>query len=197
MSLPRHPEKAVFFTGLLFSDNAVFHDILPYLTNQFGDVLYQSRVLDWTHTSYYDKELGAPIFRNFIFFDSVIDPYSLTRAKLETTKLETLFAVDGKRRINIDPGYLTLAKVVLASLKNYSHRIYLGSSVYAELELFYKDGRFNSMPYTYYDYKDEATINIFTEARSRFRKIAPQGSPSFLAGLNNEAVPGLKGPAED
>jgi hypothetical protein len=72
--------------------------------------------------------------------------------------------------------------VVLASLKNYSHRIYLGNSVYGELELFYKDDRFNPMPYTYFDYRDQATIKIFSDVRILLRKIFPAGPPAFLAG---------------
>lgn len=181
MSFPREPEKAIFFTGLLFSDSVVFDNALPCLTDYFGDVLYQSPATGWSQSSYYDKELGSPLFRCFIFFSKVIDPGLLSEAKRETTKLESRFSADGKRRINIDPGYLTLAKVVLASLKNYSHRIYIGKSVYAELELYYQDGKFNPMPYTYFDFRDESTITIFEDARNRFNKIVPPGQPAFLS----------------
>ena len=84
--------------------------------------------------------------------------------------VEEMFSMEGIRKINIDPGYMTLAKVVLASRKNYSHRIYLGRGVFAEVELFYKDGIFNAMPYTYPDYRDDAFLRIFAAARSLLKK---------------------------
>jgi hypothetical protein len=180
MALPRHPEKAVLFVGCLSSDEQVFKSTLPALTEQFGSILYQSQSLLWEQSSYYNDELGTPISRTFVFFEKIIDPVTLVEAKLHTNSIESDLSQSGRRRINLDPGYMTLAKVVLASLKNYSHRIYLGSSVYGELELFYKDDRFNPMPYTYFDYRDEAVINIFSNARKLLRKTIPTGPPAFL-----------------
>ena len=85
--------------------------------------------------------------------------------------IEKKFSEEGKRRVNIDPGYVSLAKVVLSSRKNYSHRIYLGKLVFAELELIFKDGSFHPLPYTYTDYRDEANIRTFEEARRLLKKI--------------------------
>ena len=170
MAIIRGPEKAILFVGSLFSSSDIFNDAEIVLKKKFGNVLFKSPSVPWTYSDYYNSELGCGIFRNFIFFDTIIDPSSLVSAKLQTKEIEEHFSKDNKRRINLDPGYITLAKVVLASNKNYSHRIYLGKGIYAELELFYKDRMFNPLFYTYFDYNDEMFIKIFTEARSLLKK---------------------------
>lgn len=166
MGLPHLAEEPVVFIGTLFSDKAVFDQVLPLLQDKFGNILFQSNIKSWGYSNHYNKELGSQIYRNFIFFDEVIDPSTLPDIKLLTNDIETVYSQDGKRRINLDPGYITLAKVVLASTKNYSHRIYLGKGIYAELALFYKNNQFISMPYTYNDYKDEAYLVMFMKVRN-------------------------------
>ncbi len=164
------PEEAIIFVGSLFSSRDILASAEALLTERFGEVVLCSPVLRWDHSGYYDEELGVPIRRRFLFFGPVVDTASLPDIKRQTREIEELFSVEGRRRINLDPGYVTLAKVVLASRKNYSHRIKIGTGVFAELELFYRDGRFNMMPYTYSDYRDEGVLRIFTRARGFLKK---------------------------
>jgi hypothetical protein len=170
MRLPRRREEAILFVGCLFSAIDVFDLAEPVLRKQFGEILFKSPFIPWNFSEYYDDELKPPILRKFLFFRDLIDPPSLVDAKLATIEIEARFSTNGKRSINIDPGYLTLAKVVLASRKNYSHRINLGRGVFAELELFYKDDRFNPMPYTYNDYRDDIFTGIFMQARQLMKR---------------------------
>jgi hypothetical protein len=165
-----YPEDAIIFIASLSSSRKIFDEAFGALRALFGRSYYQSPLLPWSYSSYYDTELGAPLMRNFIFFESIVDPGSLVEAKLSVLEVEKKFAVDGKRRINLDPGYMSLAKVVLASRKNYSHRIYLGKGVFCELELFYQAGRFNPLPYTYYDYRDDTFLKFFVDARELLKK---------------------------
>ncbi len=165
-----HPEEAVIFVASLFSSFEVLNDVSPMLRDRFGQVYFESGPLPWNFSGYYNGELGAPLYRHFIFFENVVDPVLLVDAKLTLGEIEKEFSTCGKRRINLDPGYMTLAKVVLASRKNYSHRIYLGNGVFCELELFYQEGRFNPLPYTYFDYRDDNFLAIFTRARLLFKK---------------------------
>lgn len=165
MGVNRYREEAVLFTGCLFSSREVFNAALAVLREKFGDTLLETPPVPWTHSDYYSEEMGLPLYRNFIFFDAVIDTAILPVAKLRIMDIEKDFSKDGKRQINLDPGYLSLAKVVLASRKNYSHRIYLGKLVFAELELIFKEGGFHPLPYTYADYRDETNIKVFEEAR--------------------------------
>jgi hypothetical protein len=165
-----YPEDAVIFIASLFSSREIFDAAFAKLRDLFGRAYYQSPLLPWNYSSYYNTELGAPLLRNFIFFEPIIDTESLVEAKLSVLEVEKKLTVDGKRRINLDPGYMSLAKVVLASRKNYSHRIYLGKGVFCELELFYQAGRFNPLPYTYYDYRDDIFLRFFADARGLLKK---------------------------
>lgn len=176
MGVPHLFEEPILFIGTLFSEKNIFEAVFPALQNKFGNVLFQSDIQPWNYSAHYTRELGTPLYRNFIFFDGVIDPSTLADIKLLTNDLEAIYSRDGRRKINLDPGYITLAKVVLASTKNYSHRIYLGKGIYAELALLYKNHQFITMPYTYNDYKDPYYLNMFMNVRkllkgNRDRKI--------------------------
>jgi hypothetical protein len=166
MGVPHLSEEPVLFIGTLFSDKKIFDDICPVLRRRFGRTLFQSSIQKWKYSDHYCNEFGSPLYRCFLFFDKVIDPSSLSDIKLLTNAMEAIYSHDEKRRINLDPGYLTLAKVVLASTKNYSHRIYLGKGIYAELALLYKNNQFVTMPYTYNDYKDPGYVSMFATVRS-------------------------------
>lgn len=165
MGKPRQPEKAVVFIAALFARQEILDDALRVLGDQFGNILYKSPTLPWDSTSFYCKELGTPIYRSFIFFDKIIDSSTLAETKIITNEIENSFLKDKNRQINLDPGYMTLAKIVLASTKNYSHRINIGQGIYAELTLLYRNNQFNPLPYTYNDYKDEKFLTVFREAR--------------------------------
>ncbi len=165
-----YPEDAVIFIASLFSSQDVFEAAAPRLKDLFGSVYYESAALPWDYSTYYDSELGTPLYRHFMFFEAVVDPVLLVEAKLAVGDIEKEFSINGNRQINLDPGYLSLAKVVLASRKNYSHRIYLGRGVFCELELFYQEGRFNPLPYTYFDYRDDRFLKFFTKARTLLKK---------------------------
>ena len=178
MGVPHLFEEPIVFIGTLFSDKTIFDQVLPLLQDKFGNILFQSSTQPWKYSDHYNKELGSQIYRNFIFFDEVIDPSTLADIKLLTNDIEAIYSQDGKRRVNIDPGYITLAKVVLASTKNYSHRIYLGKGIYAELALFYKNQQFIAMPYTYNDYKDQTYLVMFMKVRNLLKKL--QGEKSII-----------------
>jgi hypothetical protein len=163
-------EDAVLFVGSLFSSDDIFSAAERDLREAFGMVLFKSPVVQWNYSEYYNSELKPPILRNFLFFKAIVDPPCLVEAKLAVMEMEKKFSVNGRRQVNLDPGYLTLAKTVLASRKNYSHRINLGKGIFAELELFFEHGRFNPMPYTYADYRDKRFLGFFATARELFKK---------------------------
>jgi hypothetical protein len=172
MGVPHLFEEPILFIGALFSDHKIFDEVFPSLKNNFGNILFQSSIQPWGYSDHYNKELGTPIYRNFIFFDRIIDPSTLADIKLFTNGLENIYSQSGRRSINLDPGYLTLAKVVLASTKNYSHRIYIGKGIYEELALLHKNQQFIAMPYTYNDYKDQIYVNIFMQVRDLLKQNA-------------------------
>ncbi|MBA4372098.1 MAG: DUF4416 domain-containing protein [Thermodesulfovibrio sp.] len=171
VSTKRHQEQALLFVGVLYSSAEVFERNLPELENLFGRVLLRSPVMAWDHSHYYRDELGVPIFRIFIFFERCIDAALLPDIKVSTEELELRNLKDGRRQINLDPGYLTEAKVILASTKNYSHRIYLGRGIYAEQEYIFSKGRYLPLAHTYTDYRKQEYLDIFHQARRQFREL--------------------------
>lgn len=165
-------EKALLFTGLLFHNEIYLNEARQRLLNLFGKVLFESPTLEWDHSEYYRDELGWPIKRRFIFFDGLINSETLPEIKLLTREIEGALSMDGKRTVNIDPGYLTLSKVVLASTKNYCHRIYMGKGIFAEVTLIFRNKRYQPHLFTYRDYASNAYIEIFMKAREHIK-----GSP--------------------
>jgi hypothetical protein len=167
----RSLEPALLFTGALYSDSGIFESSKELLRNNFGEILFESLPVQWDYSLHYKDELGWPISRKFIFFNDMLDPGTIADIKLKTNEIEDAFSLNGKRRINLDPGYLTLAKIVLVSTKNYSHRIYLKKGIYGEITLiYYKDGIFKPHLYTYRDYQDKACTDIFLHVRELLKK---------------------------
>lgn len=158
-------EKALLFTGLLFNDEIYLNEARQRLLNLFGKILFESPAFDWDYSEYYREELGWPIKRSFIFFDGLINSETLPDIKLLTIEIERDLSRDGKRSVNIDPGYLTLSKVVLASTKNYSHRIYVGKGIFAEVTLIFRNKSYRPHLFTYRDYASDSYIDIFMKAR--------------------------------
>ncbi|HMK48742.1 MAG TPA: DUF4416 family protein [Thermodesulfovibrionales bacterium] len=173
MRKARHPERALLFLGSLYKDPLIFDESVRILGEQFGKIFLISPAVPWDHSSHYRDELGWPILRQFLFFEGIIDTGSLPDFKLKTIQIEDALSSGGKRRINLDPGYITLAKVVLASTKNYSHRIYMGKGIYAEVTLIYRTSEQTYTPhlFTYTDYQDRTNIDLFIEARNRLKQI--------------------------
>jgi hypothetical protein len=166
MGKPKPPQPAMSFTGILYSDEGYLLKAKDALSNQFGNTLIETPSFEWNFSEYYKEELGWPIMRTFIFFKNLINPEDIVDIKLKTNDIETSFSINGKRKVNLDPGYLTLSNVVLATTKNYSHRIYLGKGIYAEVTLIYKDKTFVPHIFTYPDYQEKNCIEMFINART-------------------------------
>ena len=122
------------------------------------------------HTDYYRDEFGEGLSRKFLGFSSLITPEKLSEIKVLTNRIEDKFRKEGRRLINIDPGYLDMAKLVLASTKDFMHRIYLDRGIYAEITLSYQNKSFRSFDWTYPDYRSKEYIDIFNEIREAYRQ---------------------------
>lgn len=156
---------AKLITGFIFKDESVFNKTKDILRRHFAVIDFESQTLAFTHTDYYEKEFGKNLKRKFISFKDLILPQSLPKIKIYTNKLEKRLSISGLRLINIDPGYLDLSKLVLASTKDYKHRIYLDKGIYAEVTLFYQNKSFRAWDWTYADYKTQAHLTIFNQLR--------------------------------
>ncbi len=172
MGTPREPKPAKFFVALLSPAREILARAESDLVGLLGEIDGRSAGLSWTASSYYEHEMGSGLLRRFVAFSSLSTPERLAELKLQTQTIEDAYRqpVTGGRRINIDPGYLDLHKAVLASTKNASQRIYLRSGIYAEATLFYDNGKFHGLAYTYRDYLWPESLDFFTQLRVRYLK---------------------------
>ena len=166
MGIPKKPEPVRLFIGMLSRDQKLFSAAANILTKKFGPVLLESEIIPFEFTDYYTPEMGENLWRKFVAFKRMVSPEKLASIKLFTNHLEETYSQNKKRRINLDPGLLTPARVILASTKDFSHRIYLKSGIYAEITfLFHKKG-FEFLSWTYPDYQTEPYLKFFSALRN-------------------------------
>ena len=141
---------------------------------EFGPAAAVSDAFDFTETNYYDAEMGVGLKKQFWVFASAIDPGRLAAIKRQTNFWEGEYAGlrthTEPRPLNLDPGYLTLAKLVLASTKDHAHRIYLAEGIYAEVTLSFRRGAWQSFDWTYPDYRRADFQQFFTRSRELLRR---------------------------
>ncbi len=117
--------------------------------------------------------MGSPLYRRWVAFERLAAPDALAEAKLTTNAIEADLAAEraagAPRPINLDPGYLDLARLVLASMKDHAHRIYLGRGVYAEITLLYQSRRWQKLPWTFPDFASGRYDAFLTAARGRLQ----------------------------
>lgn len=176
MGKVKEPEEVALFIATLYSKNEYFEKAFKILVEEFGNTLFVSQPYKWDYSRYYDKELGSPILRQFIFFEKFINPRLLPDIKIRTNEMEESLSIKGKRQINLDPGYMTLSKIVLASTKNYAHRLYLDKGIYGEVTLIYKDKTYKPHIFTYRDYQDKICLDIFMKVREIIKSKISKGS---------------------
>ncbi|HZD39598.1 MAG TPA: DUF4416 family protein [Terriglobales bacterium] len=164
---------AKYFVALLSSDRALLSAVEGDLASILGSVDGRSPISPWEISRYYENEMGTGLLRRFVSFSSLISPGKLAEIKLQAQQLETKYrgGQGGRnRRVNIDPGYCEASKIVLATTKNASHRIYLQSGIFAEPTLLYYKGGFRESVRTYPDYQWPETLCFFASLRSLYLK---------------------------
>jgi hypothetical protein len=162
------PKPVKLIMSLISSDDRLLHQIIEVLGERYGKVDFTSDMIPFDFTDYYAPEMGEGLFRRFITFRSLIPREQLVRIKRETNEMEEQFSVGGKRRVNIDPGYMCAEHLILATTKGYTHRPYLGEGIHADLTLIYREGQFRPLEWTYPDYASSQVREILQEVRTRY-----------------------------
>ena len=173
MGVIRTPLKVKLFVGVLTSLPEILPSVEERLVERFGAIDSRSELFPFEWTDYYNTTMGTPITRRFIGFEHLIDPSEIAGIKLKTNKLESDFALQrpqNARPVNLDPGYLEESKVVLASTKNYYHRILISGGIYAEVTLHFEKGAWRLLPWTFPDYASDSYHAYFTSLRNLYRK---------------------------
>ena len=169
MGTAQTPQPVKLVISLLSGNPKRLDEAGSALSSIYGVVDFESDLLPFDHTGYYTPEFGPGLQRKIIAFEELIDPADLPAIKRQTNELERAVAPGKARAINIDPGYISLGKLVLASTKDHAHRLYVGQGVYAEVTLTYQRGRFRPWPWTYPDYGSEGYCAMFGELRQRYK----------------------------
>ena len=154
MSQPQPPHLAKLIISLIMRPRELIGPVAGDLTDLFGAIDMVSPWFDFTYTHYYVPEMGTPLFRRLLVFKTLIRQRDLADIKLQTNAVEHRYGRHDRRNVNIDPGYLLRERFVLATGKNFAHRIYIGKGIYADLTLIYRKGAFEPLAWTYPDYAD-------------------------------------------
>jgi len=166
MSIPKKPQPVKLLASILTADSGISETVCNKMTMRFGSVDFKSDALAFDFTDYYENEMGGGMFRHIISFKELIVPDLLPPIKHFTNELEGSFLrADGTRTVNIDPGYISLGHLILATCKSFSHRPYLQDGVYADLTLIFKNRTFNPLEWTFPDYGSEQHIRILNQIR--------------------------------
>ena len=165
------PKPVKLIIGILAADSRCLQAAVGAVEAWFGKPDLASEVWPFNETGYYRDEAGENIVRQFVSIERLIVPDELSQIKLKTNKIEQGLAeelsVSLSRPVNLDPGIIEPSKLVLASTKNYAHRIYIGQKIYAEVTLIFSKGIWQSLPYTYPDYRQRCYHNFFTKVRGK------------------------------
>ena len=160
------------FAGILASEAECLAAAESGLSSEYGPIDLRSPVIPFTFTDYYRRETGGNIVRMFLSFERLIDAGQLPEIKRRTNALEDDFAAAGrgvKRPVNLDPGYVEHSKVVLASTKNFYHRMYLGRGIFGEVTMHFRNNTWEFFPWTYPDYQSSEYQKFFLELRRLYR----------------------------
>jgi len=161
------------FVGVLVSDASLIPRVDARLQERFGPADHRSSVIPFRFTDYYTSQMGETIDRVFISFENLIDAALLPQIKHQTNSMEEHFSSESgvavSRPVNLDPGYLENAKIVLASTKNFYHRMYLGNGIFGEVTMHFKNHSFEYFPWTYPDYQSREYVEFFLKLRQIYR----------------------------
>ena len=166
----REASPVRFFASVMYRDETVPGRLHPVLVEAMGSIADRTQPSAFTHSDYYNEEMGHGILRCFLLFEPLESRGTMARIKLATNAIERSFMKDGRRTVNIDPGYLALEQIVLATTKGYSHRLYLGNGIFGDLTLIYREGTYRGLEWTYPDYGSIETISLFNTWRETYRR---------------------------
>lgn len=163
-------EKEKLIIGVIYHDPKIFEDAMKAVKNEFGEIDFSCEEFSFSgeFSSYYDEELGGEGLRRIYSFKTLVEPSKQAQIKKFTNALEARFSKDGKRLINLDPGFINHGRLMLATTKEAGFRIPLSDGIYTELTLFWARGGWHKLPWTYRDYQSERVQKFITKVRDEY-----------------------------
>ncbi|MGD0277890.1 MAG: DUF4416 family protein [Smithella sp.] len=168
MSKPNPAQPVKLFFSVFAKEAARLNETIKILSFAYGQPDFISAIISFDYTNYYCVEMGENLVRRFLTFKKLIRPEELPDIKWATNEIEDKSALNSKRQVNIDPGYISKANLILATGKSYTHRPYLRDGIYADLTLVYQGKKFCALPWTYPDYADEKQLLMLSKIRAKY-----------------------------
>lgn len=168
MSSVTEADPAKLVVSVISADRELIAQAIKDLSGQFGRPDFISGHLPFEYTSYYEAEMGPGLVRRLVSFEELIRPEALPKIKGTANRIESVYAENGRRKVNIDPGYLNRCQLVLATGKPYAHRPYLREGVYADLTLVFRGGSFQPLEWTYPDYAGLEIRCLLSQIRDKY-----------------------------
>lgn len=162
------PPKVKFVCGFIFSGAAFYERAKKALIAKFGPLDFESEPIRFDFTDYYCAEMGGDLTKRLVSFRNLRGPDEFVNIKLFCVRREKRYARGGSRTVNIDPGYLNEAHLVLTTTKDFYHRIYLGKGIHAEVTVYYKNRRFEDLPWTYPDFRTSRYKAMLADIREKY-----------------------------
>ena len=156
------------FVAVTISDKTLWPSLIQKLEELYSKTDYQIDWYQFSHTKFYEEEMGENLSKRMVSFAELMTAERLPDIKMATNEIETEFSEQSKRRINVDPGYLNASKIVLATTKDYGHRVYLGRGIFGDVHLRFVNHRFQTTEWTYPDYKERFVLEFFEEVRRKY-----------------------------
>lgn len=164
MAIPQSPAPIKLFIGFIYENHKLLEKSIQILEKKYGKIDSVGGPFPFKHTEYY-SESGTDLYKYFISFEKLYKREKIAKIKLFTNKIEAKFSKNNERKINIDPGYMTLSNIFLASCKDYYHRMYMNKGVFLENELRYTKKKYIPFEWTYPDYLTEEYLQYFYKLR--------------------------------
>jgi hypothetical protein len=180
VSVTRFPDAVKLIVSIIAADREQMNGVIGQLAEDYGAPDVIGAFHGFHYTDYYAPEMGSALVRRFLSFRGLIRPELLPEIKIATNSLENERSEGAKRRVNLDPGYISSAHLILATGKGYTHRPYLHRGIYADLTLVFRDKTFHPLPWTYPDYADAGQIAFFNRIRQRYMMQLRQGEGENL-----------------
>jgi len=180
VSVARFPDAVKLIVSILAVNTRQMDAVIGQLAEYYGTPDVISALHGFHYTDYYAPEMGSTLIRRFLSFRALVRPELLPEIKTATNRIEDKQSEEARRQVNLDPGYISSAHLILATGKGYTHRPYLRRGIYADLTLVFRDRTFHPLPWTYPDYADAKQITFFNRIRQRYVTQLRQGEGKEL-----------------
>jgi hypothetical protein len=178
MGAPGTPQPVQLVMGVIYGDETDLVPLESRLAEEVGEIEARSAAFDFDATDYYEDEMGPHLKRVFYGFRNLIDPADIVDIKLTAVKIEEDMSREGKRTVNLDPGYMDFNKVILVSAKFLAQKVYLTKGVYADPTIYYDKG-WKVYDWAFPDFESGRYNDFFSEVRKSYKtKIRKTGGAS-------------------